>query len=275
MRHFAFIIISVCLACLLLIFLVQRRMLFPAHYAPRVPDSPQLGPEVTRLWIESDSARAEAWFVPGHGVTTDSPGPVVLFAHGNAEVIDYIAPLMSPYRDAGISVALLEYRGYGRSTGGPSEEGLIADGLALVERLKARPDVDPEQILLHGRSLGGGVVCGIAESFSPRAVILESTFASVTRLAWEMWLPGILVRDTFESARRLAELETPVLLLHGQQDQLVPVSHAHRLKDAAPNSTLHVWPAGHNDLGGVSAYWPTILDFVRMHTRPVQSKSRP
>ena len=89
---------------------------------------------------------------------------MVLFAHGNAEVIDYIA-LMSPYRDAGISVALLEYRGYGRSTGGPSE-GLIADGLALVERLKARPDVDPEQILLHGRSLGGGVVC-VTESFTP------------------------------------------------------------------------------------------------------------
>ena len=267
MRSSLLILICVCVVCLLLIFVFQRRLLFPTHYTPEVPSTPTLAADISRIWIESDTARTEAWFIPGRGVTDHQPGPVVVFTHGNAEVIDYISPMLRPYQAAGVSVALLEYRGYGRSTGGPSEDGIIADGLTLIERLRARPEVDPERIILHGRSLGGGVACGLAESFEPRAIILESTFTSVSSLAWEMWMPGVLVRDTFHNERRLRQIHRPVLFMHGDQDQVVPVQHARHLDSATPNSELHIWSAGHNDLAGVTHYWPTILAFVAKHTQ--------
>src|SRR5688572_30832441 len=104
----------------------------------------------------------EGWFLPAYGVAAGRPGPAVIFAHGNAEIIDPYALELEPYRRMGVSVLLPEFRGYGRSGGEPSEEGITDDFVAFHDLLAARPDVDPSRIVFHGRSLGGGVVCALA-----------------------------------------------------------------------------------------------------------------
>src|SRR5690606_34255575 len=103
--------------------------------------------------------RVEAWLLPGDGVSAERPGPAVVFAHGNAELIDHWPGALARYRRLGVSVVLPEYRGYGRSAGRPSESAIRDDLRALHARLSSHPMVDVTRLVYHGRSLGGGAVC--------------------------------------------------------------------------------------------------------------------
>src|SRR5262249_32408434 len=121
---------------------LRRTLLFPRHLIRRPPS-----PEVASFWggslsLESRGGPIAMWFVPGQGVSAETPGPAVLFAHGNAELIDDWPLLLKAYRTLGVSVALPEYRGYGRSPGTPSEQAIIADFTRAFDKIAARPDVD-------------------------------------------------------------------------------------------------------------------------------------
>ncbi|WP_236607462.1 alpha/beta hydrolase [Sandaracinus amylolyticus] len=243
---------------------LQRALLFHPDAAPTNEAIAARVPGLERWWHESEEGRVEAWFIPGDGVSAESPGPLVIYAHGNAEVIDPLPLWLGPYRTMGISVLLPEYRGYGRSEGTPSERAIREDLVAFHDRAVARPEVDPSRVVLHGVSLGGGAVAQLTRERPPAAMILQSTFASVAEIAWELYrAPRFLISDPFDTIRVLRGTSTPVLLLHGRRDTVVPFAHSERLQRALPRSELVACDAGHNDLPPADLdYWGEIRAFL-------------
>ena len=207
------------------------------------------------MWVESPEGPVEGWFLPGHGASAEKPGPAALFAHGNAELIDDWPEMMEGYRRLGVSVLLAEYRGYGRSAGAPSQDAITADFTAFHDWLLERPEVDSKRLILHGRSLGGGAVCALAALRKPAAMVLQSTFISVPAVARRFLIPGFLILDSFDNQAVVSTLEAPILLVHGQRDELIPYGHAVSLHEAAQDSQLVTYEAGHNDCP------PSWLDF--------------
>lgn len=253
------LLLIVLVAWSLAVWFLQRQIVFPAHAARPVPAQP---PELSRgevghIDIADGEGRVEYWFLPGEGVSAARPGPAVLFAHGNAETIDDVRDYVEPlYRPMGISIMLVEYRGYGRSDGTPSEAGLTADFLAAYRLLAERADVDPRRIILHGRSIGTGITAQVAARTAasdgdppvPAAVILLSPMRSVTHLARRYLVPAFLVRDRFDTEAALRDFPHPVLLLHGTTDSIIPASHSRALAKIIPHSRLVEFDSGHNDV---------------------------
>ncbi|MET0287825.1 MAG: alpha/beta hydrolase [Polyangiales bacterium] len=239
---------------------LQRKLLFPSHLVPRPRHAAHAEVGGEQLWLEDG---VEAWLLPGHGVTAATPGPLLVFAHGNGELIDQWPTMLAPYRQRGISVLLPEYRGYGRSRGQPSEPALVADFERALITVLRDPRMDG-RVVYHGRSLGGGVVCALARRHPPRALILESTFTSVTDVARGMGVPRLFIHDQFESLPVVRKFEGPVLVLHGTHDHLVPVANGRALAASNPRATLVLYPCGHNDLPPAgSDYWPRIDALLR------------
>ena len=126
----------------IVLYSIQRSILFPREYAVCDPNAGQGVPGLERIWIQSEEGKVEAWFLPGDGVSAQNPGPVVLFAHGNAELIEYWSEPLAEYRRLGVSVFLPEYRGYGRSAGSPSQQAITSDFIEFHDLLVKRPEVD-------------------------------------------------------------------------------------------------------------------------------------
>lgn len=259
----AALLAGVILALVLGVTWLSRAMLFPREMVRAVP-SALATPGLERMWLETDEGRVEAWLLPGDGVSADRPGPAVVFAHGNAELIDHWPELLARYRRLGVSVVLPEYRGYGRSAGRPSEDAIRADLRALHARLAAHALVDEGRLVYHGRSLGGGAVCTLLEAHPPRALVLESTFTSVPDVAASMFVPSFLIVDRFDNERAVGGYAGPVLVFHGLSDRVIPVEHGRRLASLSRSAELVLYESGHNDLPPPGAdYWPRIERFLR------------
>ncbi|MFC1654708.1 alpha/beta hydrolase [Myxococcota bacterium] len=246
MRNIAIILAAGYLIWGITLFSLQRRIIFPRHYAQPLPNAGENVPGLEKIWIESPEGPVESWFLPGDGISPENPGPVVVFAHGNAELIDYWPDELSGYRRMGVSVFLPEYRGYGRSKGDPSQKAITEDYIKFHDQLTKRPDVDKKRIIFHGRSLGGGAVCALAEKRKPAALILMSTFVSVVEMSRGYLIPGFLVRDPFENIEVVKQLDIPILIMHGRHDDLIPYKHAEKLHAAAKNSKLITYECDHN-----------------------------
>lgn len=222
---------------------LQERLIFPRSYANQhVQPLPE---GALSLWMSAaDGTRVEAWFIPAPG---PGPHPLIIFFHGNAELIDTNLDTADLYRSLGASTLLVEYRGYGRSQGDPSQSAIVADARQFHDLMAARPDIDPARIAYHGRSLGGGVASALAAERPPAALILESTFTSLAALARSRGLLESLCRHPFRTDRVLPTLDRPVLILHGADDEMIPPTHARTLHAATPGSTYLEAPGGHND----------------------------
>lgn len=255
MRRVSGVLLTIGVMVLGLVYGCQRRMLFPGGGPAEALPLAQRVPGAIALDVEHTDGRSEGVLLKGDGVVES--GPVVVFAHGNGELIDQWAQGLQPYLRRGISVALLEYRGYGRSGGSASQVDLADDLSLFVDLLKTRTEVDPQRIAYHGRSLGGGVVSAVSARHPPRALILESTFTSITAIARGFWIPGFLVRDPFDSLAALAEWRGPSLVIHGRLDRVVPFSHGQALAQR-PNATLLARDCGHNDCPRDAVYWQAI-----------------
>ena len=171
----------------------------------------------------------------------------------------------------GFDVLAFDYRGYGRSTGRPDEEGTYRDARAARAALMREPGLESSPVLYLGESLGGAVALALALEHPPHALVLQSTFTGVREMAHLHYpfIPAVLVPDAYPSLRLIPELRAPLLVVHGERDEIVPPSHAHALFEAAPEpKRLHVFPgAGHNDLiplGGeayaelVASWWRAV-----------------
>lgn len=251
-------------------FLLQRRILFPGRIreAPSPPgrsSGPPQGVEALRLHV-GDDGEVEAWYLQGDGRSADSPGAALLFAHGNAELVDdWVAPFGS-FARRGVGVLLVEFPGYGRSPGTPTEASVTRAMVAGFDLLAARPEVDPVRIVAVGRSLGGGGAAALTRHRPVAALVLLSTFLGVRPLARRMLVPGFLVRDPFDNAGAVASYRGPVLVGHGRRDAVVPFEHGRALSRLAADGRFLAWDAGHDDAPpDWDAFTETVLAFLSSH----------
>ncbi len=242
----------------LLLFLAQRSVLFPM---PPVTGAPPRPPHAQQIWLPTSFGRLEAWYLPALRPSKER-SPLLLFAHGNGELIDYWPEEFEEPRRWGMSVLLVEYPGYGRSDGAPSQASIMEGMLAAHDWARQHADVDASRIIPYGRSLGGGAASILAVERRAPALILESTFSSVAAFASGFAAPAFLVRDKFDSVSALKTFNAPVLILHGDRDELVPPHHARTLAAAAGNSTLQFLPCGHNDC---PRPWAEVRAFLDRH----------
>jgi fermentation-respiration switch protein FrsA (DUF1100 family) len=242
----------------LLLFLAQRSLLFPA---PAVAGAPGRPVDAEQVWLASAAGRTEAWFLPATRKAA-APCPLLIFTHGNAELIDFWPEELGEPRRWGAAVLLGEYPGYGRSPGHPSETAITQAALAAYDWARARADIDPGRIVAYGRSVGGGAACQLAARRPVSALILESTFTSVRSFARRFGAPAFLVRDPFDNLAAVREYRGPILLLHGSRDDIIVPGHSQALAAAARQAELHLLPCGHNDC---PREWPLIRDFLERH----------
>jgi fermentation-respiration switch protein FrsA (DUF1100 family) len=150
-------------------------------------------------------------------------------------------------RRLGLHVMLVEYPGYGRSEGAPSEESITAAAVAAYDALSSRPDVDPARIIAFGRSVGGGPACALSRYRPLAALVLQSTFTSARPFARRFLLPGFMVRDVFDNLAAVRRFPGPILLAHGRQDDIIPFSHGLELSKAGREVKFIEFNCSHND----------------------------
>ena len=194
----------------------------------------------------SDGQKLHAWWVPA-----ERARGTVLLLHGNAGNISHRIDYAVMFMRLGYSTLLVDYRGYGRSTGTPTEQGTYIDADAAWNWLAKNRQVQGRDIVLFGESLGGGVASWLAARHQVRALILASTFTSAVNLGSELYpfLPVRLVsRNRYETLQRLRDVRAPVLVIHSPQDDIIPFAHGQRLFDAAgePKAMLTI-AGGHNE----------------------------
>jgi fermentation-respiration switch protein FrsA (DUF1100 family) len=241
--------------------LLEEMALFPRQYAPQPPAwPPYRGAEL--LVREVDGERVEAIFVPAIG---SAPAPLVVYFHGNAEIQDFNLHIVEGYGRLGFNVLLPEYRGYGRSGGKPSQVAIRSDAAYFVDEIAGRPSVAPGRLLIHGRSLGGGAAADLARVRRPQAMILESTFTSIPAMVWEKGIPPLVIKNKFHNDEVVTAADFPVLIFHGDVDDVIPVSHGRKLRDINPRVVYAEYHCAHNDCPGASVddYWRRIGQLVK------------
>lgn len=222
-----------------------------------------------------DGVRLNGWFVPHPDAAY-----VLLFFHGNTRNISYCIHSISLYRELGFSIFLFDYRGYGRSEGSPSEQGLYLDAEAAWRWLVETRGIRPDRIVLHGRSLGAAVATRLASRQSPAALVIESTFTSLPEVAADLYplLPArLLMRQRFPVREHLKQVRCPVLVAHGREDELIPYRHGQALFEAAnePKSFMEIQgrhydghvASGRNYYEGLAAFYQR---FLQNGSDPVQ-----
>ncbi|MGD9973667.1 MAG: alpha/beta hydrolase [Desulfatirhabdiaceae bacterium] len=248
-----------------LLFFMQRSMIFPRGMIP-VAAGLSLPKDIDRWTVKTEKETVEAWFVPAAENQSRSLCPAVIFAHGNAELIDFWVEPLNRFSQNGIHLLLVEYPGYGRSTGTPSEASISRSMTAAYDLLVRQNRVDASRIILLGRSIGGGAVCRLARIRPSAALILMSTFTSIRSFAVRYGLPPFLVRDPMDNLSLIQQYDHPVLILHGRQDEIIPFQHAQTLHSAARNSRLIPYDSGHNDCPpDWSVFWTDVLGFLKEH----------
>lgn len=243
---------------------LQDRIIFPRSSA-YVGDPTPNDIEILTIQIE-DGGSVGAWLVPATNTRANLPGPAVVFFHGNAAVMEQGIDLARRYNQMGCSVLLPEYRGYGRAAGRPSQDGIVSDAVRFYELLAARPDIDADRIVFHGRSLGGGASAALAARRKPAALILESTFSSVVSLAGDLLVPSFLVRHPFRTDRVVRNIDIPLLIFHGSEDIVIPVAEGRLLNELAPSAVYVEYEAGHSISAVPSlrdSYWNEIDKHLR------------
>jgi fermentation-respiration switch protein FrsA (DUF1100 family) len=211
-----------------------------------------------------DGEKLHCWFFPLPGEP-----PVLLFCHGNAGNISHRIENVEQFVNKGVSVFLLSYRGYGKSTGRPSEKGIYLDGLAAYDYLTETERIPPNRIALFGRSLGGTVALEVALQRGVKCIIIESAFTSLrdmskTIFPWSLFSP--FIPNHYDNGTKIATLSVPKLIVHGTNDEIVPFWIGEKLFTLAKDRKkfLAIEGAGHNDtyIVGGSAYFNEIVSFI-------------
>lgn len=229
------------------LYLLQHRLL----YLPRVPGRALIAtPDDLGLAYEdvtlhtADGVALHGWFIPGGD-------RVLLFFHGNAGNISHRLGSIEVFHDLGLSVLIIDYRGYGASEGRPSEQGTYRDAEAAWRYLTETRGIPASEIVVFGRSLGGAVAAYLAAQTTPAALIVESAFTSLPDLAAELypWLPARwLTRFDYPTERYVAAARCPVLVVHSRDDEITPYRHAETIFAAARDAHGLVALAGtHNE----------------------------
>jgi pimeloyl-ACP methyl ester carboxylesterase len=218
------------------------------HQAPFFHLRGRRGEKLTVRWFSNPAARY-----------------TVLYSHGNAEDLGDLGGIPEAFQMHGYSVIAYDYSGYGTSTGKPTEQTVYENILTVYEYLRFQRKLEPGQILVFGRSVGGGPCVELAAHHPVGGLILESVFSSAFRV-----VTGIPVFpfDKFDNIKKISAVSCPVLVMHGRQDEVIPFSHGQAVYEKARFPKMKLWVAsgGHNDIMRTAgfAYWEAVDRLVRL-----------
>jgi len=204
------------------------------YYPERVllADPSSIGLDFESIHFKTaDGVKLSGWFVP-----SESTSGVILFCHGNAGNISHRLESIQIFHRLGLDVFIFDYRGYGQSEGKPTEDGTYKDVAAAWQYLIEEREVNPNEIIVLGRSLGGAIASWLAQTYTPGGLILESTFTSLPDIAATQYpyLPvRLLLRFQYNTAEYLGRADCPVLIVHSRDDEIMPFRQGWRLFEIA------------------------------------------
>ncbi len=197
-------------------------------------------------FIATDGIRLHGWYIPAQEARA-----TLLFCHGNAGNISHRLESILIFHRLGLNVFIFDYRGYGKSSGRPDEQGTTLDAEAAWQWLEQEKRLDPAQLIIFGRSLGGAIAAELARTQPAGALILESSFTSYAAIgrAHYPWLPvGRIAKYRYATIEKVRSLAMPVLIVHSPEDEIVPFSHGRELFAACPEPKYFLEiGGGHND----------------------------
>lgn len=256
------------------LYLLQRHVIYPGRLIdpPEPPAANAIGAE--RIWLELDFGRVEAWLLAARNSQAKAP-PAMIVAHGNGELIDFLPEQFLPFTSLGVAVLLVEYPGYGRSKGSPSQDSIAETFVAAYDWLAERGQFDARRIVGFGRSLGGGAIAALSRRRELAAMILQSSFTSTRPFARRYLAPGFLIRDAYDNLGALSEYTSPVLVIHGRADGIIPYSHGVALAQAAQNGELITYDCRHNDCPPDQVeFLSDVAQFLRRHRLTEAERAR-
>ena len=226
----------------------QDRLLYlPSVPGQEIDQTPgDRGWTYEEVWLESsDGHQIHGWWLP-----VEEARGTLLFFHGNAGNISHRLDTLAVFRNLNLSVLIIDYQGYGKSEGSPSETATEADARAAWDYLTEDRGLAPGEIVVAGRSLGSAVAAELARAHAPAGVLLESPFASLPELAQQVYpfLPGRwLTRYDYATRTHVAEIQAPVMVIHSRDDEIIPFSQGEAVYDAVGGSArLLELSGGHN-----------------------------
>lgn len=226
------LVVAIVLYTLLLLGLgvFQRDLLY--HPQPSDVAPAQVGlADTQNLFLTHGDARVQYWFRP-----PKAGQRMLVYFHGNAGHLGTRASCLKAFAANGFGFAILSYRGYGQSEGSPTEQNIYVDAHALMRALQETHGIAMQRVTLFGESLGTGVAAEIAQHYEVGALVLQSPYTSITARAGELY-PYVpvswLLQDQYDTLSKLANIHAPLLILHGQRDEVIPVAHGQALYAAA------------------------------------------
>jgi len=261
-RYVKIIAISLVLAyCLAVIFIWKKQEVLLFHPDPLPPDYSFHIPYTHEVYIDVPGAKIHALHLQQ---PAERSRGVVLFLHGNAENLKEWFTNANFWIDSGYDVVMIDYRGYGKSTGSiQSEEQLHSDARAAWNYMK---DLYPnKKKVIYGRSLGTALAAKLATEVSCDLVVLVSPYTSMKDMAhtYYPWVPSVVLRYPLETNHYIPRITAPILLLHGTHDQLIPITHSQQLTALNNHARLVEIPkAGHGDIHDFSLYTHTLHDVL-------------
>lgn len=244
-------------------YVFQRRLMYLPNKAIGTPEQYGLIGFTELFTTTPDGISLQLWYRPA------DPGfPTVIYYHGNAYNIGNRSGIYGALAGKGFGVLAPSYRGFGKSTGRPSEQGLYTDARAAVAFL-AEKHIPPERIILFGESMGTGVAVQMATEYNVGGIVLQAAYMSVVGRAAEIYryIPvRRLIKDQYDSIGKIPNVKAPLLLCHGELDRTIPISHGKALFAAAtsPKHSLFFPHISHNDFDSetISSH---VLDFARKY----------
>jgi fermentation-respiration switch protein FrsA (DUF1100 family) len=253
LKILAYIIVALYLVLVVVFYFLQTRLIF---YPGKLAKDYQfklgaLGEEV--FLNTSDGERIHGLYF--YGVKSD----VILYFHGNAGDLSGWKFVAQDFTTVGYNVLLIDYRGYGKSSGAISEEGLYKDAAAAYSFLVKDKGYSPANIIIYGRSIGSGVAVDLASEQRCKGLVLESPYSSLATLANEkipFFFPSLYLRYSFNNLQKIEQVRCPVIFLHGAADELIPATHTERLfnKFSGKKTKLIIPKGTHNDLNSFEEY---------------------
>jgi hypothetical protein len=230
---------------LMLVLFQSQFVYFPERTMIGTPQHVGLSYDAVSFEV-ADGMRLSGWFIPA-----EKSRGVILFCHGNGGNIYHRLDYLEIFHRLGLSTFIFDYRGYGQSEGKPTEKGTYQDGEAAWRYLVEKRQIAPTDIILFGESLGGAVVSWLAQHYTPRALILQSTFTSVPDIGAKVYpyLPvRLLSRFNYNTLEYIQRVHSPVLIIHSPEDEIIPFYHGRRLFEAArePKEFLEI-TGDHNE----------------------------
>jgi fermentation-respiration switch protein FrsA (DUF1100 family) len=239
----------------------SRNVFFPDKVIELNPSSIKLAFEDVHI-NTSDKVNIHGWFIPYPGAKY-----TLLFLHGNAGNISYRLDKVAFLNRIGLNILIIDYRGYGLSSGKPTEQGVYSDAKAACQYLAKNQNIDPQNIVLYGESLGSAVAVDLAGDVKVAGLILEGAFSrgrDVGKIT-HPYLPVLLVSNLFDSLGKIQKVDEPKLFIHSRDDGVIPIDLGRRLYDAAPGPKQFLEVGGGHTTSFIDSrekYSRSVLEFI-------------